>query len=123
MKFALALTRFALTALALLPLKVLYVLSDGCYLLLYHVVRYRRKLVRRNLTRACPDKSLKEIRHIERQTYRHFCDYVVETIKVLHISDEEMCRRMTFRNMELVEELAKDGRPLMFYLGHYGNWE
>ena len=52
---------FLLIALARLPLRVLYVLSDGMGSLLYHVVRYRRKLVRKNLTRAYPEKTRKEI--------------------------------------------------------------
>ena len=117
------LLRLLLSALALLPLGVLYGLSTACYVVLYHCVRYRRRLVRANLVHAYPDKSLAEIRTIERAFYRHFCDYVVETIKVLHISDEEMRRRLRFENMDVVERLRADGKPLFVYLGHYGNWE
>ena len=117
------LLRVLLTALALLPMRALYVLSSGSYILLYHCVRYRRTLVRTNLSRAYPEKSRKEIKAIERQFYRHFCDYVVETIKLLHISDDEMRRRFRFMGMDVVERLRADGRPLFVYLGHYGNWE
>ena len=62
---------FLLMVLARLPLRVLYVLSDGMGGLLYHVVRYRRKLVRKNLTRAYPTKTKKEIKQIEKKFY-HF---------------------------------------------------
>lgn len=117
------LLRCLLTALALLPLRILYVLSSGCYVFIYYCVRYRRKLVRTNLVRAYPQKSSDEIKIIERLFYRHFCDYIVETIKLLHISEEEMRRRLRFINMELVEQLCTDGKPLFLYLGHYGNWE
>lgn len=117
------LLRIVLSALALLPLRVLYVLSTGGYALVYHVLRYRRRLVRTHLTRAYPDKTAAEIRRIERLFYHHFCDYLVETIKLLHISDEEMRRRMRFVNMELIEGLRTDGKPIFIYLGHYGNWE
>ena len=113
----------SLTAVAHLPMSVLYALSDGCYALLYHGVRYRRKLVRRNLTRAYPTKSEKEIRQVEKGFYRHLCHYVVETVKLLHITDEEMRQRLEFRNIELMERLREDGKPLFVYLGHYGNWE
>lgn len=111
------------TTLARLPMRVLYGLSSGGYQLLYHLVRYRRKLVRKNLRQAYPDKTDSERMVIEKQFYRFFCDYVVETIKLLHISDEEMRQRCRFVNMELVEQLRQDGKPLFVYLGHYGNWE
>jgi len=117
------LLRIVLTILAMLPLRALYVLGWCCYVPLYYCVRYRRRLVRTNLTRSYPEKSPREIKTIEKQFYRHFCNYVVETIKLLHISDEEMRRRMRFVNMELVERLRTDGKPFFVYLGHYGNWE
>ena len=112
-----------LAALARLPFKVLYVLSDGMGFLLYHVVRYRRRLVRRNLARAYPDKSQKDVKRIERKFYHFFCDYVFEAVKLLRISEEEMRRRFRFTNPELMEKLGADGKPIFLYLGHYGNWE
>ena len=107
---------------ALLPLSVLYFFSDILYAITYHLVRYRRKMVRRNLTNSFPEKSLKEIVTIEKEFYHHFCDYFFETIKLLHISDEEMKRRMTFHGMDVLVEAMKDKSCIM-YLGHYGNWE
>lgn len=118
-----SLPTFLLSALARLSLRVLYPLSDGIGFLLYHLIRYRRKLVRRNLTSAYPTKPKKEIKTIERAFYRFFCDYVVETIRLLRISEEEVCQRFRFTNMELIERLSEDGKPLFVFLGHYGNWE
>ena len=108
---------------ALLPFPVLYVLSDILYFIVYYLVRYRRNLVRRNLTNAFPGKSGKEIIGIEKQYYRHLCDYYVETIKTLRISDEEAKKRMKFENPELVNELTDQGKTCILSLGHYGNWE
>jgi KDO2-lipid IV(A) lauroyltransferase len=79
--------------------------------------------VRTNLFDSFPEKSKKELRAIEREFYHHFCDYFVETIKLLHISDEEMSKRMKFENMELVDELMKNGNSILMFLGHYCNWE
>ena len=80
-------------------------------------------MVRKNLESSFPEKSEKEIREIEKRFYRHFCDYVLETVKLMHISDEEMRRRMRFTNPEYIEQLRSDGRPIFLYLGHQGNWE
>ncbi len=115
--------RWALLPLAYLPLSVLYILSDIIYLLCYYVIGYRRRVVRRNLQLVYPDMSPEERRKIERRFYKHFGDCVVETIKLLHISDEEIHRRVEICDAHLVEQVADAGRPVILYLGHYGNWE
>ena len=93
------------------------------YPIVYYVVGYRRKVVHNNLVNSFPEKSEKEIREIEKKFYRHFCDYVLETVKLMHISDEEMRRRLRFTNPELIEQLRGDGKPFFVYLGHQCNWE
>lgn len=123
MKIADTLLNAPLRALALLPLGALYVISDGIALLLRHVVRYRRKVVRKNLAESFPDKSVAELRDIERRFYRNFADYIFETVKLLHISDKEMSRRMVFENIELVDRLLGEGRSIAVYFSHCGNWE
>lgn len=122
-KIQLAILTLALKSIAIWPYRVLYFISDLVYPLLFHVVRYRRKVVHNNLVNSFPEKSEKEILDIEKKFYRHFCDYVMETIKIMHVSDEQMRRRMRFTNSELIEELRTDGRPFFVYLGHQGNWE
>ena len=108
---------------AFLPLKVLFVFADILYVLTYHIVRYRRKMVRKNLTNSFPDKSSSEILTIEKDFYHHFCDYFFETIKLLHISDNEMEQRMKFHELDLLADVMKDHKSCIMYLGHYGNWE
>lgn len=108
---------------ALLPFRLLYVLSDILYFWAYYVIRYRLKVVRNNLKASFPEKSKDELRKIECQFYHHFCDYVVETIKLLHVSDKEIQERFVFSNMDIVHELMKEGNSGIMYLGHYCNWE
>lgn len=109
---------------ALLPMKALYVLSDILYGLIYKLVGYRLKVVRRNLAASFPDQSLKELRSLERKFYHHFADYIVETIKLAHISLEELQKRAYVKNPELIDELMEKGHTCFILLmGHYGNWE
>ena len=122
-KITLALLTFLFKAIAIWPLRVLYVLSDLIYPLVYYVAGYRREVVRKNLENSFPEKSDKEITKVEKRFYRHFCDYVMETVKLMHISDDEMRRRMRFTNPEYIEQLRSDGRPIFLYLGHQANWE
>ena len=117
------LLRFSLKMLAHLPFWLLYGLSTLVYGLLYHVVRYRRKIVRRNLTECFPEKSLDEIKRIERRFYHNFADNIIETVKMGSMSDEEMSRRMNFTNIEDIDTSLRAGKSIALFLGHYFNWE
>lgn len=108
---------------SLLPLWIHYRLSDGIYYLIYYIIRYRRKIVRKNLTDSFPDKSPREILRIERDFYAWFCDYFVETIKMLTMSEKQMRRRMKFEGIEAIQAYFNQGQSCAVYLGHYCNWE
>lgn len=108
---------------ALLPLRVLYIFANILYIPLYYIIRYRVTVVRKNLKNSFPDKNTKELRQIEKEFYHHFCDYFVETIKLLHITDSEIRERITFDNMDIVKDLMEDNKSCIMFLGHYANWE
>ncbi len=109
--------------IAMLPFSVLYFISDLLFPVVYHLVRYRRKIVRKNLQNAFPNQAIREIVTLEKEYYHHLCDYFVETVKILRMSEDEMKQRMHFDNPELLNELTQNGRSSLMCLGHYGNWE
>ncbi len=109
--------------ISLLPYSVLYALSDGLYFIVYHLVGYRRKVVRKNLDTSFPEKSEDERRKIERQFYHWLCDYFVETVKLMSVSREELLRHIEFRNVEQLEQCFDEGQTCAAILGHYCNWE
>ena len=109
--------------LTLLPLRVLYVVSDLLFPLIYHVVRYRRKVVRSNLINSFPDKSKREIISIERKFYHYFCDVFIEAMYRINMSPQEVSRRITFENVELIEKIYAENKSAMLMMAHYGNWE
>lgn len=109
--------------IAYLPLGVLYCISDVLYFIVFYIVKYRRKVAEKNINEAFPEKSEKERKKIVSDFYHHFCDIFVETIKLLHISDEEMKRRMVFHNIEAVDKSVDNGRSVIVYAGHLCNWE
>ena len=111
-------------SIAIFPLKALYVLADGLYFLIYKVIRYRVKVVQRNLKASFPDKSDIEIERLEQRFYHHFADYIVETLKLAHISEEEITTRARLNNPEVLNQLLAKGHTCcMMLMGHYGNWE
>lgn len=112
-----------LRAFALLPLGAMYLFSDIVYVILYYVVRYRRKVVLSNLTQCFPDKDAAQLHKIMRRFYRNFADYIFETVKLLHISDKTIRRRMTFSNVAIMDDAVAAGRDVVVYFSHIGNWE
>lgn len=116
--------RFLIRIFSLLPLSVLYMISDVMlYPIVYYVARYRLKVVRKNLRNSFPDKSHAELKNIEKKFYHHFADLIVEVVYGYRVGDEEMRERVVFENVDLVEDLASKTHGVIAYLGHMGNWE
>jgi len=109
--------------LSILPLRVLYFISDGIYILLYHVIGYRKKVVRNNLKLSFPNKSDKERLEIEKKSFHHFIDIFMEMIKSFTISKKEISKRFQYGNIEILENFYKDNKSIVVMAGHYANWE
>jgi KDO2-lipid IV(A) lauroyltransferase len=109
-------------SLSILPFPVLYFISDVLYVLVYHIIGYRRKVVMENLTQAFPDKSKEEITIIAKKYYRNLTDMMVETIKLLTMSKAQLQKR--FRcDLTVLHELYAQGKSCQLHLGHNFNWE
>ncbi|PID71293.1 MAG: lipid A biosynthesis acyltransferase [Flavobacteriales bacterium] len=109
--------------ISLLPMRILYVISDGIYYLLYYVIRYRKKVVFDNIKTAFPTKSNMEITQISKKFYHHFVDIFIEMIKSFTISKKELQKRYVFENLEVLKKLENKGRSSILLGAHYANWE
>lgn len=110
---------------SLLPFWLLYRISDILYILSYHIIGYKRKIVRNNLSISFPNKREDEIRIIEKKFYAFSCDRLVETIKLCSISEKEIKKRVSFDGLsQMIVDLNSGNKLFGFlYMGHYGNWE
>jgi KDO2-lipid IV(A) lauroyltransferase len=109
--------------MTLLPLRIIYLFSDLLYPVMYYFPGYRRKVVETNLRNSFPEKSAKERNAIARKYYRHLCDLIFETLKLVHMDNEQHKKRMYLTNPELLDRYYDEGRDVAVVLGHYGNWE
>jgi Kdo2-lipid IVA lauroyltransferase/acyltransferase len=109
--------------IALLPLRILYFLSDILFLVTYYFPGYRKKTVMNNLRNAFPEKTDAEIKTISRKFYRHFSDVLIEILKMIHLSPEELAERIKIKNPEVLNDLYRKNSSVIAVVGHYNNWE
>ena len=114
---------FFLYLISLLPFWFLYGVSNIIFLVLYYIVRYRRNVVSTNLKNSFPDKTDTERNTIERKYYQYMADLMVETVKMITVSEASLRKRMRPTNPELVDHYFKQGRSIIAAAGHYCNWE
>lgn len=106
-----------------LPLPVVRLLSRVLYRINIHFINYRKSTIIRNLSKSFPQKSKEEIIGIYKKFYRHFFNMFVESFYTLHMGTKEAQYRLSSSNIELVNELTKQGKDITMVIGHYGNWE
>jgi len=108
--------------LSLLPLRALYVLSDGIGFFLFRVFGYRRNVIETNLYIAFPEKTDVERKAIARKFHQNFADSFIETIKSLSVSKsfyDKHCKA----DFSIFEKLAAENKSSQMHACHQFNWE
>ena len=108
--------------ISILPMRILYIISDGIYLVVYYVIGYRKKVVMNNLQIAFPEKSIAERVKIAKAFYHNLLDSFIETIKLVSASRQFLEKRV-IANWEVLDPLFKSGKSCQLHLGHTFNWE
>ncbi|EHQ41370.1 lysophospholipid acyltransferase family protein [Myroides odoratus] len=106
-----------------LPFPIFYFVSDCFFVLLFHIVRYRRKAVTENIKLTMPHLSDQDVQKTVKQFYKHLCDIFLEMIKTFTISEEELKKRFQFTNLDTILEVEKQGKSALLFCAHYANWE
>ena len=109
--------------LSVQPFGLLYLKSDVYCFLVYHIFRYRRKVVRENLLRSFPEKGIQDIKAIERRFYRNLCDLFVEAPKMMCMGPNGYAKRITYTNAEVLCPLFDQKKNIFYAIPHSGNWE
>jgi len=122
-KFVFFLTYPIIWVFSKLPYRVLYIVSDIIYLLFFYIIGYRKNVVLNNLKLVFPDKEEKELIQIQKRFFKHFVDSLIEGIKAFTISEASIKQRYTYKNIELIDTLYKEGKSVILVGSHYANWE
>ncbi len=105
------------------PFWLLYVISDGLYFLIFYIVGYRKKVVLENLRNSFPEKSDLEIKFIRKKFYQYLCDLILETIKTITWTEEDVKNRVQMKDVQMLDDLYQKKKSIVIVMGHLGNWE
>ena len=124
-RIRLRLMRTTLRGLARLPRsfvdKVLVPTLDW---LLYHLFKYRRQVVEKNIRLALTHLSSAEQKTVGRRFYRHLAELMLHEARYAYRSDEQVRQLFRLEQTELLDQLYEAGhRQLFVLLGHIGPWE
>ncbi len=108
---------------SILPYSILYLFSDFVFLIMFHLIGYRKKVVFTNIKKSFPRKTEKEQKKIMQKFYRHFCDLIFESIKGFTISEKQLKTRLKVRNPDVLNRFYNEGKDVILVGGHYNNWE
>ncbi len=107
----------------LFPFRVVQKLGRAFGNLIFTVVRFRRKLVFDNLSRAYPDKNDDDITALAKATYQNLFNAFFEIFYLDKLSAEEIKKIVSFPDAEKINEILNRGKGLIILTGHYGSWE
>ena len=123
MKLLFWILKYILKLVSLIPVRVLFILSDIIQPIFSKVLKYRKKVILENLYKSFPAKNENEIKTIFKQFYHHFSDLFVEIIKLFSLSEKELFKRVTVSDEQVLTQLANDKKGVVVVMSHTGNWE
>ena len=109
--------------ISLFPSRVLYFFSDVLTLIARFFIRYRFRVVIKNVSASFPEMNQKEIRKTSVEFYHHFSDYLVESIKVLSGNGSYYQNKIEYINLDIMEKYYAKKKNILFLCGHVFNWE
>ncbi len=109
--------------LSRLPWAALYAFSAFLYLLAYYVARHREHVIHEQLEKVFPTASAAERTVIHKQFLKNFCDVLIEVLKSVSMSEDQMRARMRVTNIELARGYLDAGQSIMLITSHLCNWE
>lgn len=99
-----------------------YVVESLLFVLLCYCLRYRMKVVKRNLRNSFPEKSDRELAVLRRKFYWTLAEVFVDTIDLAHMTPAKGRRILKVKGLD--EHLKHiDGRDWIAMTAHFGCWE
>lgn len=119
----LLLLKIIIYPLSLLPLAVIRGLLFPVKLFLQYVLKYRRKVILKNLHIAFPHENSAFYEKILNGFYSNLHQLISESIKSFTISLKNADQRIPVMNPEVMNKYAENQQDAIMVFGHFNNWE
>lgn len=107
---------------SLLPMRMLYLMSNALAFVAFSGIGYRKKIVMGNLSVAFPEKTDKERIAIAKEFYLNFCDALMESIKLIS-ADNRLIDKMFVTDPAVVKVFESTSKNIQIHAMHNFSWE
>ena len=76
-----------------------------------------------NIEKAFPEKDSISQQKILKESYVNLGIVLLEIASMYFLRNEQVAKRMTFRNISLIHDILKRGKGIVIISGHLTNWE
>ena len=114
---------FFIGLLGILPLRVIYLLSNFTSWILHRFIKYRKEVIENNLLYIFPELTTKELKTIVSKTYQNLTDNLLESLKTFTMRKTTLVKRYRVVNPDLILPYYERGQSVIGVTGHYSNWE
>ncbi len=107
----------------LLPLRIAVWCGGQFGRIVYYLLFRERKITLDNLRKSFPDKEWKEIKRIGTEVFinqgKNFC----EVLFFLKFTKDDIVNLVEAEGLEHIDRALKEGKQVIYFTGHLGNWE
>ncbi len=114
---------FLLKFIKILPLSVIYLISDFTSFIIHKVFKYRVNIVKNNLKRSNLKIKSDQIQIIVNKFYKYFTDLYFESIKMDSFSKLDFDKRFKVINIDLLNKFYDEGKSVVLMVSHYSGYE
>ena len=91
--------------------------------IVYNLLFRERKITLDNLRKSFPDKNNKEIKRIGKEVFinqgKNFC----ELLFFSKFTRDDIVNLVEAEGLEYIDQALKEGKQIIYFTGHLGNWE
>ena len=110
-------------AVRLLPLRLVHKTGFALAQLAYPILKSRREVALRNLHNAFPEMNKQRRKQIALQSFQNITATFVELLWSPNYTKEKIKQRVSIDNLDVLTELLKRKKGIVFLTAHFGSWE
>ena len=106
-----------------IPLSLRRILAFFIARLAYYISLKHRLITIHNLMRSFPDKPLKEIIRLAKESYISAALVVVDFLDIPYLNKNNLHQWISIEGLDNYTEACKKGKGVLIFSAHFGNWE